>query len=425
MVVASMIGVGVFTTSGYTLGDLHQRFLVLWAWAVGGVVALCGTACYGSMARAMPGSGGEYHFLARLSGPFAGFLAGWISLLAGFTAPTAAAALGLQAYLGPFLGLETELPWLASAAIVLAGLQHGIGVRFGARTQNLVVSIKLLGLISFLAYGFWRLTQGSAPTEVLPASTAPALAPSDTAFPFAAFAISLVWISFSYSGWNAAVYIGGELRDPERHLHRSLMGGCLLVTLLYLALNALFLYAAPAEALVGRADIAAIAAEHSGGTAWRDFTSLLIGLALLTSISAMVQLGPRVYARMAEDGLFPQFFRPRDGQFRHAILLQSCLALLAVWWSELQQLLGYIGFTLSLTAATTVLLYCLRKLPGKFPIPGAVITVPIFLGTTFASAGFLIHGNPTQALWGALTVLSGVPIYAMMRRRLQTGTAPS
>lgn len=420
MVVASMIGVGVFTTSGFTLADLQSRPLVLLAWAVGGVVALCGTACYGAMARAMPGSGGEYHFLGKLGGPFPGFLAGWISLLAGFTAPTAAAALGLQAYLSPIFGFSPQLPWLASAAIVIAGLQHGVGVRFGAGTQNLVVGIKLMGLISFLAYGFWAI-QNSGPPSLT--ENAPVWKAGAGGFSLSAFAISLVWISFSFSGWNAAVYIGGELRDPDRHLHRSLMGGCILVTLLYLALNALFLYAAPASALVGRADIAAVAAEHFGGPAWRTFTSLLIGLALLTSISAMVQLGPRVYARMAEDGLFPKFFQPRGGQFRHAILLQCTLALAVVWWSNLQELLGYIGFTLSLTAAMTVLLYSLKKQAGSVPIPGAPVTVLVFLGTTFASAGFLVYSNPAHALWGVLTVASGVPIYLLMRRRTSDGTS--
>lgn len=414
MVVASMIGVGVFTTSGFALADLGSRSLVLAAWAVGGVLALCGTACYGAMARAMPQSGGEYHFLARMVHPLAGFLAGWISLLAGFTAPTAAAALGMQAYLAPFLGLETDLPLLATAAILLASLQHGVGVRFGARSQNLVVSIKLLGLLSFLAYGAWTLLTAEPSSAVAPSLVVPAAV--DDVFPIAAFAVSLVWISFSFSGWNAAVYIAGELRDPQRHLHRSLLGGCVLVTLLYLALNALFLFAAPVEALAGQVDVAAIAAEHFGGAAWRDFTSLLISLALLTSISAMVQLGPRVYARMADDGLFPQFFRPRDGEFRHAILLQCVLALAVVWSSQLHQLLGYIGFTLSLSAAATVVAFLFAR-RRDFPIPGAPFTPLIFLIGTFGSAGFLIERNPDQAFWGALTVLSGVPIYFFMRRR--------
>lgn len=419
MVVASMIGVGVFTTSGFALADLQSRELVLSAWVVGGVLALCGTACYGALARAMPQSGGEYHFLAKLIHPVAGFLAGWISLLAGFTAPTAAAALGFQAYLAPLLDLGDGLPWLASMAILLTGLQHGVGVRFGAGAQNLVVGLKLTGLLAFLGYGAWTLlTSSPAPSpEGVAAMTSAATTPASDAFPLAAFAVSLVWISFSFSGWNAAVYIAGELREPERHLHRSLLGGCILVTLLYLGLNAIFLYSAPLEVLAGQPDVAAIAAEHFGGPAWRDFTSLLIALALLTSISAMVQLGPRVYARMAEDGLFPQFFRPRDGQFRHAILLQCSLALVVVWSSRLSALLGYIGFTLSLSAAATVLAFLIRGKRAEFRIPGAPITPILFLLGTFGSAGFLVARAPEQALWGLLTVASGLPLYFWMRRR--------
>lgn len=423
VVVASMIGVGVFTTSGFALADLGTRPRVLAAWCVGGVLATCGALSYGALAKRFPESGGEYHFLARILHPMAGFLAGWVSLLAGFAAPTAAAALGLQAYLAPSFGTLREAHWIATAAILITSLQHGFGVTAGVRIQNTIVGVKLLGLLGFLGYGAWVLgTRGAMPIE--PTSTVAAgldsvLATTADAFPYGAFAVSLVWISFSFSGWNAVVYIAGEIRDPQRNLQRSLLGGCLFVTALYLALNALFLYAAPVEAITGQVDIAAVAAEHLGGSGFQLLVRLLIGLALLTSISAMTMIGPRVYARMAEDGLFPRFFRPRNGNFRHAILLQGALALGVVWSSRLSDLLGYIGFTLGLSAAATVFaLMWQRRREGadRLQLPGYPYVPLVFLIGVLGSSGFLVWRSSTEALWGVLTVASGLPIYFLMRR---------
>lgn len=426
VVVASMIGVGVFTTSGFALADLGTRPRVLVVWVIGGLLAACGALCYGTLAKRFPESGGEYHFLARILHPMAGFLAGWVSLLAGFAAPTAAAALGLQAYLAPSFGTLREAHWIATAAILITSLQHGFGVTAGVRIQNTIVGIKLLGLIGFLGYGAWSLSSRAdvaanaataLPVDVV-TDQATVLAAVADAFPYGAFAVSLVWVSFSYSGWNAVVYIAGEIRDPQRNLQRSLLGGCLLVTALYLALNALFLYAAPVNALVGQVDIAAIAAEHLGGSEFQLLVRLLIGLALLTSISAMMMIGPRVYARMAEDGLFPRFFRARNGNFRHAILLQGALALCVVWSSRLSDLLGYIGFTLGLSAAATVFaLMWQRRKEGadRLQLPGYPYVPLVFLIGVLGSSGFLIWRSSTEAFWGVLTVASGLPIYFLMR----------
>ena len=410
IVVASMIGVGLFTTSGYALADLGTRPRVLFAWAVGGMVACFGALSYAAIGKRFPDSGGEYHYLAQMLHPFAGFLAGWISLLAGFTAPMAAAALGLQAYLAPSLGWSSEGRGLATAAILLACLQHGFQVRVGARLQNAIVGLKLLGLFGFLIYGATALKVPLAETGV-----------SDTTepFPVTAFAVSLVWISFAYSGWNATAYIAGEVRDPKRNLQRSLVGGCLLVTLLYLALNALFLYAAPVDAIAGQPDVAAIAAEHLGGPFLQTAVRMLIALALLTSISAMMMIGPRVYARMADDGLFPTYFQARNGNFRHAVFLQAGMALCVLYWSQLASLLGYIGFTLGLSTATTVFAMLLRRRREKdaWEIVGYPWIPLFFIASVLGSSAFLVLRSPTEAMWGFLTILSGIPIYLLMQRR--------
>src|SRR5262245_19400845 len=213
LVVASMIGAGVFTTSGYALADLGTPGRVLLAWLVGGASAACGALCYGALARAIPESGGEYTYLARTLHPLAGFLAGWISLLAGFTAPIAAAALSLQVYLDSTFDLGLEPRWLATAAIAVAGGLHGLRLRPGVLAQNATVVLKL-GLIAvFVGLGALRLpTRPAGPDGPLPLEPGP--------FDPGALAVSLVWISFAYSGWNAATYVAGEAKAPGRILPR-------------------------------------------------------------------------------------------------------------------------------------------------------------------------------------------------------------
>lgn len=408
LVIGNMIGAGVFTTSGFALADLGRPETVLLAWVVGGVMALCGALSYGALARRIPESGGEYTFLSRTVHPLAGFLAGWVSLLVGFTAPIAAAALGLQAYLADSFGMAGRPEWIGTTAILIAGLMHGMQLRTGVVLQNTAVGLKLVLIGGFVVLGALRIP-AQADSSVLPSA----------GFELGAFAVTLVWISFAYSGWNAAVYIAGEVREPERNLHRSLWLGTGVVTLIYLALNAVFLYSAPAQALAGKAEIGAIAAEALGGNALRQAVSVLVALALFTSISAMVMAGPRVYARMAEDGLFPRRLGVAKEVPRAAVALQVGLAVLVAWVSGLRELLGYIGFTLGISAAATVgALIALRRREGplRVPVPGYPWVPGLFILTTLSAAGFMAARQPLEAGMGLLTVALGVPAYWLMRK---------
>jgi len=408
-----MIGAGVFTTSGFALADLGRPEWVLLAWLVGGLLAMCGALSYGALARRIPESGGEYTFLSQTIHPLAGFVAGWISLLAGFTAPIAAAALGLQAYLVGSDAGGVRPEWIGSSAILVVGLMHGVRLREGVVLQNLAVGLKLLAIAVLVAFGASRLP-------------APGLEANETAsFELGAFAVTLVWISFAYSGWNATVYLAGEVRNPERNLQRSLVLATLLVTLVYAALNAVFVFGAPASAIAGKAEVGAIAAEALGGPGLRRAVSVLVALALFTSISAMVMAGPRVYARMAEDGLFPRVFRPGQEVPGKAVALQVGLAILVVWYSDLARLLGYIGFTLGLSAAATVCgLIALRIREGRerVPIPGYPWIPGLFVVVTLGTAGFMIARRPGEALAGLLTIGAGALLYfAIPARRREAG----
>jgi len=411
LVVANMIGVGVFTTSGFALADLGSRWLVLVAWLLGGLLATCGALCYGALALRLPESGGEYAYLRRTLHPFAGVLAGLVSLLAGFAAPLALAARTLEVYGSRLLGIDTPgLPWVASAVLVLAAALHSRGLRIGARWQDLAVWAKL-GLIALFL------------VLALPAAASAAPAATDTTpTPFAGLANSLPWIALAYSGWNAAVYVAGEIDDPRRNVPRALLVGTLLVTVLYLALNAAFLYAVPPADLRGKPEVAAIAAHALLGRGGEVFVTAIVVLALLTSVLGMTMIGPRVTARMAADGVLPRWLaHATGGTPRTAMGLQTALALGFLWIAGLQDLMTYIGWTLSLCAAVTVLgLLRLRWREGAaaVPIPGYPVVPLVFLvGVGWFAVGNVMTAPGPTLLGLAVLALAAAATWALGKSR--------
>jgi APA family basic amino acid/polyamine antiporter len=355
----------------------------------------------------MPESGGEYMFLARTVHPLAGFLAGWVSLLAGFSAPIAAAALGLQAYVDAAVKIGGRPEWIGTGAILIAGLLHGFRLRAGVGVQNVAVLVKMLAIGAFVAVGVVVIpARGEVPIG--------SIGPVDVS----AFAVTLVWIAFSYSGWNAAVYVAGEVRDTDRSLARALVIATGIVTVAYLLLNAVFLYAVPTAALVGKPEVGAIAAEALGGPWLRNAVCLLVALALFTSISSMVMIGPRVYARMGAVGVFGALLRLGEEVPAAAIALQVVLAVLLVWVSRLAELLGYMGFTLGLSAAATVgALLAVRRREGaaRVPIPGHPWVPLLFIVFTVGAAGFMALRRPFEAGVGLATMATGIPAYFVLR----------
>ena len=406
IIVANMVGVGVFTSAGWALGTLGDPKWVLLLWLVGGVIAVLGAVCYGALARHFQESGGEYLFLARTMHPAVGFLAGWVSLWAGFSAPIAAAALGMSLYLG--LG---EDQWfatnvVATAAILVAGLLHGLRLGPGVHGQNLAVGIKLTLLAAFIVFSFTQL--GSVPV-----AQAPVVA---TAFTATDLAVQLMYVSFAYSGWNAAVYIAGEVRDPARNLPRALLRGALTVTVLYLLLNTIFVYSAPVSVLANENDVAAVAARYLGGANLESGVRYLVALALFTSVSSMVMIGPRVYAKMASDGVFPAMFARGREVPRSAVWLQCGLAVGLVWVAGLQDYLGYVGFTLGLSTAAAVvglMLLRWRRGPDQVPVPGYPLVPLAFVAATLGIAAMTLQSEQSEFFAGLVTVGVGAVVYAL------------
>ncbi len=404
LVVANMIGTGVFTTSGFLLADLKSPWPVLGVWVVGGVLAALGALSYGALARRLPESGGEYFFLSRTLHPSLGYVAGWISLLVGFSAPLAAAAMAFGSYAGPWFP-RVDHEFLGTVLILVFSALHAANVRAGAWVQNTAVLFKVILILGFVGLAAGRL----GATKFPPPQSAP----------LALMGVSLVWVSFSYAGWNAAIYIGSEVTNPERNLPYSLWVGTAIVTLIYLALNAVFVFSAPVDQLAGKLEVGRVAATALGGPAWGNMVSALIALVLVSSASSLIMAGPRVYARMAEDRYLPTCLAAGNAPPVNAILLQGALALSLLWSSTFDQLLTYIGFTLGLsTAATVVGLIRIRLQEGsQVRVPGWPWVPGCFLVVTLAITGFAIARRPKESLAGFATILLGVLAWAFAESR--------
>lgn len=423
VVVASMIGAGIYTTSGFALADLGSPLLVLAAWATGGALAICGALSYGGLAQRFTESGGEYLFLSRAIHPAAGYVAGFVSLLAGFTGAIAFAARAFEAYGLGMMGTpdgSNPLPdgTIAGMLVLAAWLVHGFRSRAGTRMQDLLVMIKLAMLGAFLLFAFVSLRQ---PWQGLATAAEPPTGPL-----LATFAVSLMWISLSYSGFNAAIYITAEVRDGGTTVRRALLIGTLVVTLIYLLLNAVFVLAPPAEAVSGKQDIAAEAARYVGGPIFERLFRVTILLSLATSVLSLMMTGPRVYAKMAEDGVLPQWFAFRSEVPGRGVFAQAVFALIVIGFASLRQLLSYLGLTLSLSAALTVaVLFVLHRRGETSHVPGYPWPPLIFVAGTLIIAGVAGSQRPVELGVTAGTLAVGLIAYGLHRGhgqgRPQTG----
>jgi len=412
LVVGNAVGAGIYTTSGFALADLGSREWVLLAWVVAGLIALCGAVSYSMLVRGITESGGEYLYLSRSIHPIAGYVAGWISLLAGFPGAIAFAATAFESYTVASIPFLEQLPNDVLAVIVtlLAGLVHIVRVRSGARAHEWIVGFMLLVLVVLIAWSGWQLV------------SVPRLADTTTLTTFSlfAFANSLVWISLSYSGFNAAAYVAGEVDDAKRIVPLGMIYGTFATLLLCVLVNAIMLYAAPASELVGRPDIALVAARSLSGDIGVWVIQLVIAVSLLTSITAMVLAGPRVYAKMAEDGALPRLFKAKEGEPpRASIMLQVATALVLILIADLRDLLSYLGLTLSLCLALAVTSLFVRHFRlGERPVSKLYPIAPItFVVCTVGFAGLSAMHAPLQFVAAIPTILAGVVAYYLTRRQ--------
>jgi amino acid transporter len=353
LVVANMIGGAIYSSSCFSLADLGSARLVLFVWLIAGILAVCGAIGYGALASRLPFSGGEYLYLSRLVHPSVGFLAGWISLVAGFTAPIAYAAKLVGEYALPKDMATFEYKGaVATIAIIVAALLHAWHVKIGAWFQNGIVATKLVFLTLFLVVAVSIGPTAGWQSGELASAT---LKPDASLFQTLNMVFSaLVWVVLAYTGFNASVYLAGEVPCGDRRVPRSMWLATLIVTFFYLALNAVFLYAIPPEKIAGNTSFVADVARAIGGQNLEWLMRFAIVLSQVTSVFAMLMTGPRVYAQMANDGVMPKVFVSRGGIPRVAIFIQALLSIIVVWMSTLESLLSYLGLTLTVCGAMAI-----------------------------------------------------------------------
>lgn len=409
-VVANMIGTGVFTSLGFQLMGIRSAFAIIALWLVGGVIALCGSLVYGELGAAMPRSGGEYNFLTRIYHPIAGFLAGWVSITVGFAAPVALASMALGTYTNKVFPQLNPMA-VATGTLIIITLIHSWDVKKGSSFQNLFTIFKVLLILAFILCGFW-ITPQFQDISFLPDSSGW----KEIASP--AFAVSLIYVTYAYSGWNASSYIAGEIKSPARLLPKSLLWGTIIVTVLYVFLNFTFLNTAPADEMVGQVDVGYISANYIFGETGGNIMGMLISLLLISSVSSMVFVGPRVSQVMGEDYKLLSFlsFRNKKNVPLYAILAQSFISLIMIFTGSFETVLTYTGFTLNLFTFMTVAgvfvhRYRFKDAERPYKTLGYPFVPLIFLIIMGWTLFFLLRERTTESLLGLATVCSGLIIY--------------
>lgn len=435
LVISNMIGIGILTTSGFLAGQLGSASLVLLVWGAGAVCALAGAFCYSELGVNFPSSGGEYVYLTEAYGPTWGFMTGWISFFAGFSAPIAAAALAFSDYLGHFFSaLRLDSAWavigsgawqlelgaaqvLASVIIALFTLINCLGIRRTSRVQNVLTSLKIFIILAFLVAGFafgdgsWdNFSHPAVRTSVTPV--------------FSQFFLSLFYIYVAYSGWNAATYVAEELKHPARTLPWSLTYGTALVAALFIALNVLFIYAVPLDEMKGVVAVGALAARHLFGPAVAGIFSAAMALSLLATVNAEITIGPRVYYAMAKNGAFFSVAAKVDPRWHTPVIAILCQGVCAILMtvSPFLNLLLYIGLLLNFFAVLSVgSLFIFRRRPGWQKLGVVSFAYPLLpaffiaVGIWMTILGVMLR--PAVSAVALLTVAAGAVVYHFSLRK--------
>jgi basic amino acid/polyamine antiporter, APA family len=424
IVVANIIGAGIFTTTGYLMDFLGNPVIMLSLWLIGGIIALCGALAFGELGAAFPEAGGEYTFISKLFHPMLGFLSGWLSLIVGFSAPIAASAIGFSRYFiwafpdfqswflfDRIMSADMFSRMLAIIVILTFSLLHARGVVLGAKVQNGLTVLKVILVASLIIAGF-VLGQGNF-QHLKP------VANKSLIFDFSGWksiGLSLMFIMFAYSGWNSATYIGSEIKNPLKVIPRSLLISTGIVTFLYLLLNLFFVYAIPPEQMAGEPEIGGVAASLAFGDFAGTIISLLISFALFSSLSAFIILGPRVYYSMARDGYFFKWVsavHPRFKVPQNALFLQSAIAIVLVLSGTFEQILAYMGFSLGIFPILAVLGVFKLRITGqsKLKLPGYPVAPVFFILVNVAILVLAYFERPWESTIAVLTALSGIPVF--------------
>ena len=414
IVIANIIGTGIFTSLGFQLTDIQSGFPLLMLWIIGGITALCGALCYGELSAALPRSGGEYHFLSQIYHPALGFMAGFVSATVGFAAPIALAAMAFGKYFVGVFGVGSPVV-LSFVVVWVVTLFHLRNLQIGSAFQNLWTIVKLCLIGALIAAGF--LIQPKQEITFLPQS-------GDAAWIFSgAFAVALVYVMYSYSGWNASSYIIGEIKKPEKNVPRSLLAGTLIVIVAYVLLNAIFLATTPQEEMRGQLEVGLIAGKHIFGANGGRVAGAIICLGLVSAISSMTWIGPRVSMSMGEDHWLLRLLGRKNphGIPTNSIVLQLLIVNLLLLTRSFESVVQYTQFSLLLCSLFTVVgVVVLRAARPELARPYRVWAYPlppiIFAVITLWMMFYLLWWKTIESLAGLATALAGLLLYFCARK---------
>ncbi len=414
IVIANMIGAGIFTTSGIMASNLPSSGWVILCWLFGGILSITGALSYSELSTRMPADGGEYIYLRILYHPIAGFLTGWTSFIVGFSVPVAASAIGFSSYL--LGGFDSELIIKLSAVtiIIVFTVIHYMGIRFGSKVQN---GLTLLKIILVLGLAFAGLFFGNGDLSYIQFSF-------NGSFEGIAIGTAMMLTMFSYSGWNASSYIAGEIENPRKNLPASLLTGTIVVMLIYLGLNFFMFYAVPFEELKGIVTVTETASIYSFGQWMGEAFGILISLALLSSLSAYIIIGPRVYYAMSKEGHFFKFASSVHPKYKvpgKSIIIQGTIAVLMIAIGSFEQLLVYLGFALSifpLLAVAGIFIARKRRIGEESAVKvwGYPFVPVFFLVCSFLLMIVAFINRPFESSLAITTVLLGIPCYYLWIR---------
>ena len=419
IVIANIIGTGVFTSLGFQIADIQSGFALIMLWIVGGIAALFGALCYGELSAALPRSGGEYHFLSEIYHPAVGFMAGFVSATVGFAAPIALAAMAFGKYFHGVFNFGSPVV-LSFILVWIVAVFHFGTLRLGSAFQNLWTIVKLLLIASLIGAGM--LVRERQPISFLPHA-------ADSASIFSeAFAVALVYVMYSYSGWNASSYIIGEVKNPERNVPRSLLVGTLTVMAAYVLLNAMFLATTPRSEMRGQLEVGLIAGRHIFGENGGRVVGAIICLSLISAISSMTWIGPRVTMSMGEDHWLLRFLgrRNAEGVPANAVVVQLLIVNILLLTRSFELVVVYIQFALLLCSLLTVAgVIVLRTTQPSISRPYRVWFYPvppiIFSAITVWMMIYLLKSKTIESIAGLVTAGTGFFLYFCAGRRVSAG----
>ncbi len=404
LVVANMIGTGVFTSLGYQLASAENTYSILLLWVIGGLLSLFGAFTYAELGTTFNESGGEYIFLSRIFHPLLGYLTAWASLIVGFSAPVALAAIAMTDYLQPF-----NVPYgssLAIGIILLTGLFHSLSLKQSSNFHNLFTILKISFLLVLIGIGLYYAPYNEAALNFSKGWLSEVTRPG--------YAVSLVFVTYAYTGWNASAYIVEEIDDVKRSLPRALILGTLTVTVFYVFVQYILLRHASVNELVGKVQVATIAFDNVLGSGGR-YVSLFIALQLIATISGYVWIGPRVTYSMAREFRLWKVLRKTNANNipQRALWLHVAISIFFVLTGTFEQVLLYTGFVLQLMNTLTVVaaLFNKRRSEAGFKSPLFPVLQLVYILFSLWILTFMLYDRPVESLIGLGIIGVGAVTY--------------